>query len=336
MRRRLTSILSFVVVVCMLVAPGAALAQQPVTLNVAYMPNYAALWAVITGIHQGYFAEQGITINLYEFADGPTEIAAMESGSIDVAYIGPGAHRLASTGNASIFLFQHLGNADCVIGRPSHGVSRLEDLKGKKVAYASGTSSETILQLALDSVGLSFNDIQAYDMDTSNMVSAMISGSVDACATWSPNSARILNILGDDAIKFVSNVDFIDVSVSPASWVCTPKYAQENPEILVRFIKALYKAMDWGSREENFEQVARWVADQCATSPEAAMDQTGDGDWVGGQTIVNYALDGTLHHIYKLQQDAFINAGVLTPGAIFSVDDFLLTDLMIQAGEMYQ
>lgn len=309
---------------------------KPVTLNVAYMPNYAALWAVITGIQKGYFAEQGITINLYEFADGPTEIAAMESGSIDVAYIGPGAHRLCSTGNASIFLFQHLGNADCVIGRPSHGVSSLEDLKGKKVAYASGTSSETILRLALDSVGLRFEDIQAYDMDTSNMVSAMLSGSVDACATWSPNSILILEQLGDDAIKFVSNVDFIDVSVSPASWVCTPKFAEQNREILVRFIKAMYKAMDYGSREENFEEVARWVAAQCATSFESAYSQRGDGDWVGGQTIVNYALDGTLHRIYRLQQDSFIASGVLTPGKILSVDDFVLTDLMIRAGEIYQ
>jgi ABC-type nitrate/sulfonate/bicarbonate transport system substrate-binding protein len=33
----------------------------------------------------GYLAEEGITVNLVEFQDGPTIIAAMESGSIDMA-----------------------------------------------------------------------------------------------------------------------------------------------------------------------------------------------------------------------------------------------------------
>ena len=38
---------------------------------------------------------------------------------------------------------------------------------------------------------------------------------------------------------------------------------------------------------------------------------------------------------YQLQQDAFIEAGALTPGEILHVDDFVLTDLMIKAGEVY-
>ena len=67
---------------------------EPITMNVAYMPNYGSLWSVTTAIKKGYFEEEGITVNMVEFADGPTIIAAMESGSIDVGYIGQGAHKL--------------------------------------------------------------------------------------------------------------------------------------------------------------------------------------------------------------------------------------------------
>ena len=77
---------------CMLI--GAAAVAE--TLNVAYMPNYGSLWAVETAINKGYFEEEGLTLNLVEFADGPTIIAAMESGSIDVGYIGQGAQSCAS------------------------------------------------------------------------------------------------------------------------------------------------------------------------------------------------------------------------------------------------
>ena len=162
------------------------------------------------------------------FQDGPTEIAAMESGSMDVAYIGPGAHTLAIQGNVDIFCFQQLGDADCVIGLKSHGVNSLEDLKGKKVAYASGTSSETILLRALESVGLTMKDIEPYNMEVTNMLSAMISGSIDACAPWSPNTKVITDEVGDDAQIFVSNVYFAEEAADPASWVCMPEYAEEE------------------------------------------------------------------------------------------------------------
>ena len=103
-------------------------------VNVAYMPNYASLWVVTTAKEKGYFEEQGIEVKMTKFDDGPTEIAAMESGSMDVAYIGPGAHSLAIQGNVDVFCFQQLGDADCVMGLKSHGVNSLEDLKGKRKA----------------------------------------------------------------------------------------------------------------------------------------------------------------------------------------------------------
>ena len=69
-------------------------AVENVTLNVAYMPNWGSLWAVATADAKGFFAEEGITVNMTAFENGPTEIAAMESGAMDVAFIGPGAHKL--------------------------------------------------------------------------------------------------------------------------------------------------------------------------------------------------------------------------------------------------
>ncbi|MBR5968837.1 MAG: ABC transporter substrate-binding protein [Lachnospiraceae bacterium] len=308
-------------------------AAEPVTLRIAYMPNYAALWAVTTAREKGFFEEEGITVELTEFADGPTEIAAMESGSIDLSYIGPGAHRLCATGNAEVFLLQQLGDADCVIGLKSKGVESLEDLKGKTVAYASGTSSEQILSLALESVGLTMDDIEAYDMDTTNMVTAAISGSVDALATWSPYSLTIMEELGDDAIKFCSNVSFSDVTVTPASWVCTPAYADENPEILVRFIRAMYKAMDYGSKEENMQEVAGFVAEQCKTDVDAAYEQRGDGSWFTKDRVIAAAKDGSMVEYYTLQQNQFIAAEKVDAATAIDPADFVLTELMIQAGE---
>ena len=37
-------------------------AKDPITLKVAYMPNYGSLWSVTTAINKGYMEEEGITI----------------------------------------------------------------------------------------------------------------------------------------------------------------------------------------------------------------------------------------------------------------------------------
>ena len=67
---------------------------EPITIKVGYMNNYGSLWSVLTAEQMGYMEEQGITLELSSFQDGPTIISAMESGSIDIGYIGDGAHKL--------------------------------------------------------------------------------------------------------------------------------------------------------------------------------------------------------------------------------------------------
>ena len=162
-------------------------AVEPITIKVGYMNNYGSLWSVLTAEQMGYMEEQGITLELSSFADGPTIISAMESGSIDIGYIGDGAHKLCAQGNAQIIALSHISNGDAVIGGPN--VKTLEDLAGKVVAYAAGTSSEVILTNALTKAGLTMDDITAMNMDASAIVTAMMTGDVDACALWSPAGA---------------------------------------------------------------------------------------------------------------------------------------------------
>lgn len=299
-------------------------AQETVSLNVAYMPNYAALWAVLTGIDKGYFEEEGLELNLYEFADGPTEIAAMESGSIDLAYIGHGAHKLCITGSAKIFALQQVNDSDSIIAIKDHGIEKLEDLAGKKVAYTSGTSSESSLRSALDKAGLTWDDIEPYEMDASNMVTSMVSGSIDACATWSPYNLQIVN-----EVESAEKISFSNDTVSLASWIALPDYAEENADILLRFTRALYKAYDYGSQEENYEEVAQLVADQCAIDYEIAFYQTEDANWYNQDLIREGLEDGTIRDLYQKQQDNFIRDGQVESEV--PLDDYILFDNMEQA-----
>jgi NitT/TauT family transport system substrate-binding protein len=277
--------------------------QKLLQLNVAYMPNYASLCTIVAADRMGYFAQEGLAVSLVEFADGPTEISAMESGSIDVAYIGPGAHKLCINGRAKIFALDHVGTADAIIARKSHGITTPADLKGKVVGYASGTSSETILQLTLEKAGLTMKDIKAIEMDASGLTSAMTSGSLDACAAWSPSTTTIMDILGKDSFVLSNNLTFSDHFASMCSWIVMDKYYQQHADIILRFTRALYKGMDY--RTSNIEQTSKWVAEKMGADYKSVYAQRGDGQWITGKTLVNQVKDGTVKKLYEVQKTAF-------------------------------
>ncbi|MBR5597521.1 MAG: ABC transporter substrate-binding protein [Lachnospiraceae bacterium] len=308
-------------------AEEAAPAVDPVELNIAYMPNYGSLWSITNAIEQGYLAEEGITVNLVEFADGPTIIAAMEGGSIDMGYIGQGAHKLCINGKATIFALSHISNGDMLIGGP--GIASVEDLAGKKVAYSSGTSSEDILVKSLEKAGMSMSDITAVDMDATGIVSAMVSGGVDAAATWSPNSLKILEEVAD-ATKLTDNMTFSDETVSLASWIVMPAYAEANRDVLVRFTRALFKAMDYAATD-NQQATAALVAKQIAGDEAAVYEQRGDAQWLTGKEVAAGASDGTVEGYYELQKQAFIAAGAVEVDP--AIADYVMLDLMVEAGE---
>ncbi|MBM6665672.1 ABC transporter substrate-binding protein [Flavonifractor plautii] len=301
---------------------------ETVNINVGYMPNYGGLWSLMTAKEKGFFEEEGLNVTLTQFEDGPTIIAAMENGSVNFGYIGQGAHKLCVQGNATIIALSHISNGDALIGGP--GITTVEDLKGKVVAYSSGTSSEDILRNALTAHNMTMDDIQAMDMDAPSIVTAMMSGGVDACATWSPNSLTILEGM-EGTTKLADNMTFSDTTVSLASWIATPKYLEENRDVTVRFVRALMKAMDYAA-DGNYEEVAQWCATQAALDYDTMYNQRGDADWLTGKEVVDGVADGTVKGYYELQQKNLLDGGSITEEDVCPVEDYVDFDLMTEAG----
>ena len=60
---------------------------------------------------------------------------------------------------------------------------------------------------------------------------AMISGNIDACATWSPGTMTITTAMGDKVVTLATNNDYLDQATFPSSMITTKKYADENRDI---------------------------------------------------------------------------------------------------------
>ncbi len=307
--------------------------ETPLTqIRVAYMPNMGSASALIAARDYGFFAEQGIEVVLTRFSGGPAEIAAMASGDIDISQIGHGAHKLCIQGKAVVFQMDATSLADAVIGNVERGVKTVADLKGKKIASTAGTSADIILTLALEEAGLTKDDVEIIEMDANGVVPAMVSGKIDACATWSPGTKTILTQMGDKATVLANNATYVDKATFPSSFITTEKYAKENEELLIRFAAAIQKGQD--ARIQNLEEVAKMVAKETEIEEAIMLETMEEGNWAtsGIQFFKAGLADGTIRSFYENQQKIFLNAGAIE--AEVPLDNYILFDIMKKANEL--
>lgn len=309
---------------------GSSSKYEPVSVNVAFMPNLGSAGTLFAALDQGYFDKFNITVETKQFDAGPAEIAAMQSGDIDFAQIGHGAHALCIEGQAKIFSFEGNSQADCVVANKSHGISTAKDLKGKTIAVASGTSSEVILNYVLADAGLTKDDVTLTEMKVDGMTTAMIAGQIDACATWSPNTITLEEKLGDDYLVLGTNTDYTDKVAFPSSYVCLPDYADSNMEVLERFGAAL----DMGKvyRAEHIDEVAKLLADKLGLPEETLLQSTGEGDWQGAADAIGDT-DKILGY-YKAQQQVFLDNGRITEAV--PVENYVLSEVITEGDKLYK
>ena len=309
---------------------GSSSKYEPVSVNVAFMPNLGSAGTLFAALDQGYFDKFNITVETKQFDAGPAEIAAMQSGDIDFAQIGHGAHALCIEGQAKIFSFEGNSQADCVVANKSHGISTAKDLKGKTIAVASGTSSEVILNYVLADAGLTKDDVTLTEMKVDGMTTAMIAGQIDACATWSPNTITLEEQLGDDYLVLGTNTDYTDKVAFPSSYVCLPDYADSNKEVLERFEAAL----DMGKvyRAEHIDEVAKLLADKLGLPEETLLQSTGEGDWQGAVDAIGDTVK--ILGYYKAQQQVFLDNGRITEAV--PVENYVLSEVITEGDKLYK
>lgn len=173
------------------------------------------------------------------------------------------------------------------------------------------------------------DDITAMNMDASAIVTAMMTGDVDACALWSPESLTVLEQVEGTTV-LADNVTFSDTSISLASWIAMPDRVEAERDMFLRFVTALFEGMDY-SADEHHDEVAQWVADLLALSYEDVYKQRGDADWLTGKEVYEGVQDGTVEGYYELQQELMISSGNLEEPV--PVENYVSFDIMTEAGE---
>jgi NitT/TauT family transport system substrate-binding protein len=136
---------------------------------------------------KGYFTRNGLDVKITNFATDDQINSALVGKRLDGSNVATHtALRLASQGTKfKIVLLEDLSRtADAILAGP--GINSVKDLKGKKVAYEEGTTSDILLRYALSRNGMSIKDVKVVPIPASDAGAAAIAGRVDAAVTYEP------------------------------------------------------------------------------------------------------------------------------------------------------
>lgn len=92
-----------------------------------------------------------------------------------------------------------------IVAKRSAGISKLSDLKGKRVVTPRTTSAHYHLVALLRTAGLQESDVTLVSAPATEMAAAVAKGDADAISMWEPESQNAVEALGRDAVIFQDN-----------------------------------------------------------------------------------------------------------------------------------
>jgi sulfonate transport system substrate-binding protein len=187
------SLLASVLLVGLAAASSLFAADKPREIRIDWATyNPVSMVLKEKGLLEKEFAKDGIGIRWVQTLGSNKALEFLNAGSIDFGSTAGAAALVAKiNGNPikSIYVYSRPEWTALVTGKNSP-ISKIEDLKGKRVAVTRGTDPHIFLVRALQSVGLSERDITPVLLQHPDGKTALIRGDVQAWAGLDPMMAQ--------------------------------------------------------------------------------------------------------------------------------------------------
>ncbi|MDF2926707.1 MAG: sulfonate transporter substrate-binding protein [Paenibacillaceae bacterium] len=214
-----------------------------VTLGIQPGPGPYSL-ARKKGWFEEEYAKVGVKVEWAEFQSGPPMTEAIAANRLDFAGLG---NLPVVTAQAADIGFTEISqiidgktNVAIIVPKGSK-ITKIEELKGKKVAVAKGSNAFNFLYLGLDKAGLKPTDLEIIQLQPNEAQPAFETGGVDAWATWDPYITT--NVISGKG-TVLTDGQTLGV-LSPSFLIARTKLAQEHPDLVTAFLKVYEQARVW-------------------------------------------------------------------------------------------
>lgn len=212
----------------------------------------------IVADRKGFFARNGLEVEVINFTTGKQCLDTVMGGAADIATTAEAPTTAAAmSGQKIAFLARTEYSYIKTLTAVSAGISKLSDLKGKRIAFTAGTGGEVYTMQLLKKAGLGKDDVTLVNLRPQDMVAALASGSIDAYDTWEPHIYNGTKALGAKAAP----LDTKGIYAETFNIVVMQDYLQKKPAVVTSFLKSLVEAEAWmkANPDEAIKVVAEFV-----------------------------------------------------------------------------
>ena len=226
-------------------ASAPAIAQAKTKLRVGYLHTVAVDGQIWTGMDRGTFDKQGLELELRQFNTGLEIFQALIGGSLDVLATGAVLSNFPARGQGKVFLINDIEVATAQLWiRSDQGIKSFEDLKGKRIATATGTTAHVFLDKALRANKIDPKEVELVNQTMPAAVTAFISGAVPAVALWVPFNVTVRDKV-PGAVKLADASAYYPQAAIIGGWAAANDYYEPNKETLTKLIKGWAEANDY-------------------------------------------------------------------------------------------
>ncbi|WP_378731025.1 ABC transporter substrate-binding protein [Nocardia brasiliensis] len=141
----------------------------------------------------GELATTPYKITWSQYQSGPPMLEAINAGAVDLGGVGNAPPVFAAAAKSAIKIVSayQAGKAGQGIVVPKESPLRTpEELRGKKIAVAKGSSAHAHLLAVLSKAGITWDEIEPQYLQPPDALAALSTGRVDAWAIWDPYTAQ--------------------------------------------------------------------------------------------------------------------------------------------------
>ncbi|SHJ61737.1 NitT/TauT family transport system substrate-binding protein [Geosporobacter subterraneus DSM 17957] len=236
-----------------------------VTHSVFYAPQYVA-------ISEGFFAEEGLEVELINGQGADKVMAALLSDQVDIGFMGPEAsiyvYNQGATDYAVNFAQLTQRDGSFFLAREPMPNFKFDDVRGKSIIGGrKGGVPNMTLQYVLRKYGVEpgIDAEVRTDIQFPVMAGAFTGGEGDFVALFEP-AASLVEKEGKGYI--VASIGAEGGYIPYTAYSAKKSYIEKNPEVIQRFTNAIYKGMKW-VETHTAEEIAKSIAPHF---PESDLD----------------------------------------------------------------
>ena len=209
-------------------------AERLPKLTIGLMPDTDSIPFIIAA-ERGYFAEEGVEVDLVSFKSAMERDAALQSGNLDGAVSDLLAVIFARSGGFSVHATSYTdGNYNLIAGNNS-GIASVGDLRGKEIAVSRNTIIEYVTDEILAANGMREQDIAKIVIPQIPARLEMLqSGNLSAAVLPEP----MASIAAASGSRYITGSG--DLSINPGVIVFTDVALQDKE----KSIHAMYRSYD--------------------------------------------------------------------------------------------